>query len=76
MPVSEVQVIELDGRDTVTVDGDLMLMYSASLRVELRPLVRGLRNAARSGEGLVFVLSGKGTVFLTPTHQALSGASV
>ena len=76
VPVSEVQVIELDGRDTVTVDGDLMLMYSASLRVELRPLVRGLRNAARSGEGLVFVLSGKGTVFLTPTHQALSGASV
>lgn len=77
VPVSEVQVIELDGRDTVTVDGDLMLMYSASLRVELRPLVRGLRNAARSGEGLVFVLSGKGTVFLTPTHtNVLSGGTL
>ncbi len=77
VPVSEVQVIELSGRDSVMVDGDLMLMYSASLKVELRPLVRGLRNAVRSGEGLVFILSGKGTVFLTPTAQhPLSGATI
>lgn len=77
VPVSEVEVLELDGRDSVMVDGDLMLMYSASLKVELRPLVRGLRNAMRSGEGLVFILSGRGTVFLTPTHRnVMSGATV
>jgi uncharacterized protein (AIM24 family) len=51
------------------VDGDFMLMYSATLQVELRPLVAGLRNAMRSGEGLVFVFRGKGTVWLTPTMR-------
>lgn len=77
VPVSEVVVIELDGSQTVTVDGDLMLMYSSSLKVELKPLVKGIRNAMRSGEGLVFILSGKGTVFLTPTHKnVVSGATL
>ena len=69
VPVDEIEVIELDGRDELIVDGDLMLMYSAGLTVELRPLVRGLRNAMRSGEGLVFVFRGKGTVWLTPTAR-------
>lgn len=69
VPVDEIEVIELDGRDELIVDGDLMLMYSAGLQVEVRPLVRGLRNALRTGEGLVFVFSGKGTVWLTPTMR-------
>lgn len=69
VPVDEVEVIELDGRGELIVDGDLMLMYSAGLQVELRPLVRGLRNAMRTGEGLVFVFSGRGTVWLTPTMR-------
>ncbi|UQN04987.1 AIM24 family protein [Deinococcus sp. QL22] len=76
VPVSEIEVIELDGRQTLTADGDLALMYSASLNVELRPLVRGLRNAMRTGEGFVYVFSGKGTVYLTPTHRMISGASL
>lgn len=67
VPAEEIEIVELDGRDELIVDGDIMLMYSAGLQVELRPLVRGLRNAMRSGEGLVFVLSGRGTVWLTPT---------
>jgi uncharacterized protein (AIM24 family) len=69
VPVDEIEVIELDGRDELIVDGDIMLMYSAGLQVELRPLVRGLRNAMRTGEGLVFVFSGRGTVWLTPTMR-------
>ncbi len=69
VPVDEIEVVELDGRDELIVDGDLMLMYSAGLQVELRPLVRGLRNAMRTGEGLVFAFSGRGTVWLTPTRQ-------
>lgn len=69
VPVDEIETIELDGSGELIVDGDLMMMYSASLQVELRPLVRGLRNALRSGEGLVFVLRGKGSVWLTPTMR-------
>jgi uncharacterized protein (AIM24 family) len=69
VPVDEIEEVELDGSDELIVDGDLMMMYSASLNVELRPLVRGLRNALRSGEGLVFVFSGRGTVWLTPTMR-------
>jgi uncharacterized protein (AIM24 family) len=69
VPVDEVEEIELDGSGELIVDGDLMMMYSASLNVELRPLVRGLRNAMRSGEGLVFVFTGRGTVWLTPTMR-------
>jgi len=69
VPVDEIETIELDGSGELIVDGDLMMMYSASLTVELRPLVRGLRNAMRSGEGLVFVLRGKGHVWLTPTMR-------
>ncbi|MFC4256247.1 hypothetical protein GRI97_11045 [Altererythrobacter xixiisoli] len=67
VPVEEIEVVELNGQDELIVDGDLMLMYSAGLQVELRPLVSGLRNAMRSGEGLVFVFRGRGTVWLTPT---------
>ena len=69
VPVDEVEAIELDGSGELIVDGDLMMMYSASLQVELRPLVRGIRNALRSGEGLVFVFRGRGTVWLTPTMK-------
>lgn len=69
VPVEEIEIVELTGSDELIVDGDLMLMYSASLSVELRPLVRGLRNAMRSGEGLVFVFKGTGTVWLTPTSR-------
>ncbi|UYY59285.1 AIM24 family protein [Sphingomonas sp. S2-65] len=69
VPVDEIEVIELDGQKELIVDGDLMLMYSAGLQVELRPLVRGLRNAWRSGEGLVYQFNGHGTVWLTPTMR-------
>lgn len=69
VPADEIEVVELDGQKELIVDGDLMLMYSAGLQVELRPLVRGLRNAWRSGEGLVYVFRGRGTVWLTPTMR-------
>ncbi len=69
VPVEEVEEIELDGSGELVVDGDLMMMYSANLQVELRPLVRGLRNMMRSGEGLVFAFRGKGSVWLTPTMK-------
>lgn len=75
VPAEEIEVAELTGEELI-LDGDLMLMYSASLQVQLRPLVSGLRNAMRSGEGLVYAIQGHGQVFFTPTHRRASVASV
>lgn len=69
VPIEEIEVIEVTPGNDLVVDGDLMLMYSATLKVELKPLTKGLRNLYRSGEGLVYVLSGTGTVWLTPTAR-------
>jgi uncharacterized protein (AIM24 family) len=73
VPAEDVQVVVLDGREELVVDGDLMLMYSASLDLELRPLVPGLLASARSGEGLVFRFTGVGRVWLTPTAPVRRG---
>lgn len=69
VPVEEVQTVELSRGQELVVDGDIMLMYSAALMVEIGPLVRGIRNAMRSGEGLVYRFRGEGTVWLTPTAK-------
>jgi|EP00456_Euglypha_rotunda_P062908 uncharacterized protein (AIM24 family) len=69
VPVEEIENIELDGSTELTVDGDFMLMYSANLTVSIGPLVSGLRNALRSGEGFVYKLSGKGEAYVMPTAK-------
>lgn len=69
VPVDEIEAVEVKGGEELIVDGDIMMMFSASLKVELRPLVTGLRNAVRTGEGLVFKFNGNGTVWLTPTRH-------
>lgn len=69
VPPSEIAVITLDGRDELTVQGDLMLAYSASLEVTLRPLVGGTQNVLRSTEGLVYAVRGQGKVLLVPTRS-------
>ena len=53
----------------VVVDGDFMLMYSASLEVTIGPLVQGLRSAMRSGEGFVYKMRGSGSVWVTPSAR-------
>ena len=67
VPPQELETIELNGSHELIVDGDMILMYSATLEVELKPLVRGLRNLYCFGEGLVYKIRGRGTVSLTPT---------
>lgn len=69
VPLEELKIVELQHGEELVVDGDFMLMYSASLNVSIGPLVRGLRNIMRSGEGLVYRLQGQGTVYLTPTSR-------
>ena len=44
-------------------------MFSAELNVTIGPLVKGLRNALRSGEGFVYKLNGRGTAWLMPTAK-------
>lgn len=69
VPVEEIDVVELDGSKELTVDGDFMLMYSAELNVTIGTLVKGLRNAMRSGEGFVYKLNGRGTAWIMPTAK-------
>jgi uncharacterized protein (AIM24 family) len=69
VPVEEIDIVELDGSKELTIDGDFMLMYSAELNVAIGPLVRGLRNALRSGEGFVYKLNGRGSAWIMPTAK-------
>lgn len=69
VPVEEIDIVELDGSSELTVDGDFMLMYSADLQVTIGPLVKGLRNALRSGEGFVYKLQGRGVAYIMPTAK-------
>lgn len=69
VPVYEIDEVPVKPGEEVVVDGDFMLMYSASLDVDLGPLVSGLRNAMRSGEGFVYKLRGNGSVWLTPSSK-------
>ena len=70
-PVSETELefIQLDGSQELVVDGDYMLFYSENLDIKVGPLVSGLLNIKRSGEGLVFRLKGTGNVCLMPTSR-------
>ena len=67
VPPQELETIEFNGSHKLIVDGDMMLMYSATLVVELKPLVRGLRNLYWSREGLIYKIRGRSTVWLTTT---------
>ena len=69
VPVDEIEAVTLDGGSELTVDGDFMLMYSASLNVSIGMLVKGFRNALRSGEGFVYKLNGHGTAWIMPTAK-------
>ena len=69
VPVTEIDEIPVLPGQEVVVDGDFMLMYSASLEVNIGPLVKGLRAALRSGEGFVYRMRGSGTVFVTPSSR-------
>jgi len=65
---SELEFIRLENEKMV-VDGDYMLFFSETIDVKLGTLVPGLLNAARSGEGMVFHMSGTGAVCLMPTAR-------
>jgi uncharacterized protein (AIM24 family) len=69
VPVHEIDEVSVRPGEEVVVDGDFMLMYSASLEVTIGPLVQGLRSAMRSGEGFVYKMRGSGSVWVTPSAR-------
>jgi uncharacterized protein (AIM24 family) len=69
VPVTEIDEVAVLPGQEVVVDGDFMLMYSASLEVSIGPLVSGLRSALRSGEGFVYKMRGSGAVWVTPSSR-------
>lgn len=69
VPVHEIDEVSVLPGQEVVVDGDFMLMYSASLEVTIGPLVQGLRSAMRSGEGFVYKMRGSGSVWVTPSAR-------
>lgn len=66
--VHEIEVLDVSAGESVVIDGDMMLMYTATMNPTLSALGGGARSGLRSGEGLVYTLTGPGQVFLTPTH--------
>lgn len=60
-----VQKLELQN-DRLTVDGSFAVARSASLSFKVEKATKGLIAAARSGEGLVNIIEGTGTVMLAP----------
>lgn len=60
------QRIELDGTDTLTVDGSFAVARTASLEYEVGKATKGMFSSLTSGEGLVNRFRGRGTVLIAP----------
>ncbi len=70
-----VQKLELQN-DRLTVDGSFAVARSASLTFKVQKATKGLIASARSGEGLVNVIEGTGTVMIAPVSNRYYQRSV
>lgn len=66
VPSCEIDIIELHN-DTLRVDGNFAVLRSASLEFTVERSAKTLLGSAASGEGLVNVYRGTGSVWLAPT---------
>lgn len=66
VPTCEIDVIELQN-DTLRVDGNFAILRSAGLQFTVERSAKTLLGSAVSGEGLVNVYRGTGSVWLAPT---------
>ncbi|WP_161846269.1 AIM24 family protein [Pseudoflavonifractor sp. 524-17] len=66
VPSCEIDVIELNN-DTLRVDGNFAVLRSGNLQFTVERSAKTLLGSAVSGEGLVNVYRGTGTVWLAPT---------
>lgn len=66
-PMVELIIVRLDN-DELKIDGNLALAWTSGLRFTVERVTRTLVGSAASGEGLVNVYRGTGTVIITPTQ--------
>lgn len=66
VPACEIDIIELNN-DTLRVDGNFAVLRSAALDFTVERSAKTLLGSAVSGEGLVNVYRGTGSVWLAPT---------
>lgn len=66
VPSCEIDIIELQN-DTLRVDGNFAVLRSASLEFTVERSAKSLLGSAISGEGLVNVYRGTGSVWLAPS---------
>ena len=66
VPSCEIDIIELQN-DVLRVDGNFAVLRSASLQFTVERSAKSLLGSAVSGEGLVNVYRGTGSVWLAPT---------
>lgn len=74
VPSCEIDVIELQ-KDTLRVDGNFAVLRSASLEFTVERSAKTLLGSAVSGEGLVNVYRGTGSVWLAPTIKVYNTIS-
>jgi uncharacterized protein (AIM24 family) len=61
-----VQRIEMDGSETLTVDGSFAVARTASLEFEVAKATKGMFSSWTSGEGIVNKFRGRGAVMIAP----------
>jgi len=61
-----VQRVEMDGSQTLTVDGHFAVARTASLEYEVAKATKGMFSSWTSGEGIVNKFRGRGAVMLAP----------
>ena len=71
VPSCEIDIIELNN-DVLRVDGNFAVLRSASLQFTVERSAKSLLGSAVSGEGLVNVYRGTGSVWLAPTIKVYS----
>ncbi len=71
VPLDELVVVTLQN-DTLKIDGSLAVMWSAGLQFTTERSSRSLIGSAASGEGLVNVYRGTGTVLMSPVASTAS----
>ena len=77
VPSSEIDVIEMEN-DTLKVDGNFSILRSGNIDFTVERSAKTLVGSAVSGEGLVNVYRGTGSVWLAPTlkvYDAVNQAS-
>lgn len=74
VPSCEIDVIELQN-DVLRVDGNFAVLRSAGLQFTVERSAKSLIGSAVSGEGLVNVYRGTGSVWLAPTIKVYSTIS-